>query len=654
MVGLSIDRGIQRVNLADRCRGGEEAWDEQATGEGIRRAFKQLAARVAATPPERQPVRVLFHFSGHGSQVPDQASGPDRDEDDGFDETLVPFDALEQGGEQDIRDDEINAFVQDVSQDGRAKMLLVLDCCHSGTGARGATRTRQLDRSAQQPTVSNVPLNRKKFPPNVVFLSACRAREVEPEFQDGDITYGLLTRFLVEVLSDELKVSQLSYDLLQRSIVSRYLSDRRVLQAPTPQIEADPDALRATVLGAGSDVDRPPYHEAVRESATTVRLKAGSFQNVTVGSVYELYDSPEKIASTDATSAAWLRITDVKATTSEGQTGRWDDEQSQFSKAELPAGFMQGYAVQRVHEPGDTTLKVKVVSADGGEALSADSVPPAITKSLSGDEKTSWLKWVSDDVTACDVVLRMDGDKGALFPGTGIGEVFQTNDHLPTSLRGGWGPIDLNTGQDLSPEPRSLVDLMRQIARARNLVSLAGSEAIREAPGYNVKLELLKVDYDFDNDQVKSATAWPPDSEDLPKVPNESVYAFRVRNDDPEGKPIYVSVLSISPSMGIEVVMPYLEEHVKLEAGESRDSDPYLCEAPFGEGQIIVLATREPTDFSFVAQADLPTGGAADLTDRILEEAYFQKSATRGRRLRRKSTDEATWRAEVLRLRFVP
>jgi len=70
---------------------------------------------------------------------------------------------------------------------------------------------------------------------------------------------------------------------------------------------------------------------------------------------------------------------------------------------------------------------------------------------------------------------------------------------------------------------------------------------------------------------------------------------------------------------------------------------------------------REPTDFRLVAQPDLlttrgapPTGGAGALTDRILEETYFQAPATRGRRLRRKSTAEATWRADELRLRFVP
>ena len=46
---------------------------------------------------------VVFHYSGHGSQLKDQ---PEGDETDGLDETLVPSDS-DRHGSKDIRDDEI-------------------------------------------------------------------------------------------------------------------------------------------------------------------------------------------------------------------------------------------------------------------------------------------------------------------------------------------------------------------------------------------------------------------------------------------------------------------------------------------------------------------------------------------------------------------
>eukprot|EP01062_Namystynia_karyoxenos_P069803 TRINITY_DN65259_c0_g1_i1.p1 TRINITY_DN65259_c0_g1~~TRINITY_DN65259_c0_g1_i1.p1 ORF type:complete len:549 (+),score=150.46 TRINITY_DN65259_c0_g1_i1:88-1734(+) len=68
---------------------------------------------------------LFFHFSGHGGQQVDE----DGDEDDGFDETLLPSD-WEQAGP--IVDDEL--FEKLVKPLPRGcKMTAVLDSCHSGT-----------------------------------------------------------------------------------------------------------------------------------------------------------------------------------------------------------------------------------------------------------------------------------------------------------------------------------------------------------------------------------------------------------------------------------------------------------------------------------------------------------------------------------------
>jgi len=70
---------------------------------------------------------LYFHFSGHGSQTKDL----DGDEEDGFDETICPQDYKTAGM---IVDDEIHAKLVEPLPAG-VHLQIVMDCCHSGTGA---------------------------------------------------------------------------------------------------------------------------------------------------------------------------------------------------------------------------------------------------------------------------------------------------------------------------------------------------------------------------------------------------------------------------------------------------------------------------------------------------------------------------------------
>eukprot|EP00923_Selenidium_pygospionis_P017325 GHVN01030425.1.p1 GENE.GHVN01030425.1~~GHVN01030425.1.p1 ORF type:complete len:456 (+),score=106.02 GHVN01030425.1:39-1370(+) len=68
---------------------------------------------------------LFFHFSGHGVRVPDENG----DEEDGFDESIVPVDYREEGV---IIDDLLNVLlVQDIPRG--ARLTVIMDCCHSGS-----------------------------------------------------------------------------------------------------------------------------------------------------------------------------------------------------------------------------------------------------------------------------------------------------------------------------------------------------------------------------------------------------------------------------------------------------------------------------------------------------------------------------------------
>lgn len=65
-----------------------------------------------------------FHYSGHGTYMTDKT----KDEDDGKDEVLVPLDHKKRGY---ITDDLIHKLVSELPN--RCKMIMIFDCCHSGT-----------------------------------------------------------------------------------------------------------------------------------------------------------------------------------------------------------------------------------------------------------------------------------------------------------------------------------------------------------------------------------------------------------------------------------------------------------------------------------------------------------------------------------------
>jgi hypothetical protein len=71
---------------------------------------------------------LVFHFSGHGSQVPDVEG----DEEDGKDEVICPFDFDWSTGL--IKDDDLAGLIAGMKKG--VHLEVILDSCHSGTGTR--------------------------------------------------------------------------------------------------------------------------------------------------------------------------------------------------------------------------------------------------------------------------------------------------------------------------------------------------------------------------------------------------------------------------------------------------------------------------------------------------------------------------------------
>lgn len=118
--------------------------NEQATREGILTAFEEHLIKQAKPGDV-----VVFHFSGHGSQIED----PDCDFSDCLNSTLVPIDAAlsfdflsQENVVPDIMGHTLFLLMEAIPTEN---VTFILDSCYSGGGTRGNFRVRSRDGGRQ-------------------------------------------------------------------------------------------------------------------------------------------------------------------------------------------------------------------------------------------------------------------------------------------------------------------------------------------------------------------------------------------------------------------------------------------------------------------------------------------------------------------------
>ena len=102
----------------------ERVADGDVTKENVTESWKWLLKDA------REGDRLVFHFSGHGSHTVDE----DGDEADGADELLCLADMDWDDSESYLLDDDLRRLTERVP--AGARLTVVLDCCHSGSGTR--------------------------------------------------------------------------------------------------------------------------------------------------------------------------------------------------------------------------------------------------------------------------------------------------------------------------------------------------------------------------------------------------------------------------------------------------------------------------------------------------------------------------------------
>ena len=187
--------------------------DKGATKAGISKALSVLASQCKVGDI------VYLHFSTHGQPFEDDNG----DEDDGWDESIVPVDAPieytkgKYEGENHLIDDELHKFCTRIRKAIGTKGMLyvVIDACHAGKASMGIEeevirgtkagftrsgkyyRPQKLERGNFYQIPSSTSLG------NVMFIEACRSYQVNKEIVEKGKYYGALSYYINQVLSNQ-------------------------------------------------------------------------------------------------------------------------------------------------------------------------------------------------------------------------------------------------------------------------------------------------------------------------------------------------------------------------------------------------------------------------------------------------------------------
>lgn len=404
---------------------------------------------------------ILFYFSGHGSQLPDDNG----DETDGLDETLCPADVAPGAVAQQIRDDEIAGWIEALQAKGVRDIVFVLDACHSGTATKsllvetGLSRPRYLEParllgrsllSRPAPPETAALGAELAEPDDAVLIAGCRSAQQANDARFDGAYHGALSYFLHAELQSAPPA--LTYGELMRAVRRRV---QAAFPTQTPQLEGPEDLA---VFGGAAAAAMPPFVVITRADADGVELAAGASAGVTVGSVYAVY--PREDQRLVGGGIARIEITAVNEHTARARP-LWGGEA-------LRAGCR---AVEESHHYPTEWLSVRL-----------DGAPAALRRAL---QSLDFVRLVDAEENA-DRVLRVRRANG------GLTAQVVTADGLPGRAFAGKNAAAL--AEALRPELESAY-LIKTLARLEN-----------PNPSFRVRLSIDREQhpvYYFDRDTIR-------------------------------------------------------------------------------------------------------------------------------------------------------
>jgi hypothetical protein len=647
----------------------------EGSDAGHRPTYANIMREILALAGRARPgSRVVIHFSGHGSQEPDQdPPEPDDPEPDGRDEILLPADFEARWDSQArkfvnaIVDDELRAWLAKFA-DG-VRLWVIVDACNSGSATRAGDETARIvpyddletsippdvlkrseERAADAPKSrggSGEP--REEVPARLVATYAALPTEPTIELKlpprqevrnDGDRQWhGLMTFAICRVLTNA--GSPLSYRELIQRVNVQYSSWGK--DAPTPLVEGlaqSDEVLGDKVLGR-----RPPI--LLRKRGLEMTVNAGTLQGLTGGTILGVYPPPGAAKPDELQGYVQIEEGSVGILASPVAPVAFAGRQAP-ELAALPDGARCQVAQVDV---GELALHVTVQAIPPKESTRDDAefrraaaevdrlretLKPLAAQAASPyrlvemPSQAGWVIEVGSDRTT--LIPKADLDLlAAIKPGKG-----RTPDGESSFKPRRFGPVP--PGEMSGPW---LDQRLRQIARVENLIKVTGNlqNNTLGAPGgpLDVKVELLW--HRDQNDFTGSPVKWSPDL----KMHGGDRISFRVLNQGDHS--VDVTILFIDSGYGVNPYLPAPNEVLNNRISPTKPLKGLrkrLGTATLGKERIVVLVTQakgEPRDFTIFVQPTLERARSVDVTrgettlatplGQVLSRALYRMEGTR-------------------------
>lgn len=394
--------------------------DGQAKRAAVIDAFHEHLGRARAGDV------ALFYFSGHGSQE----AAPEAFwhlEPDHLDETLVLWDSREEG-QWDLADKELAALLTGVAAQ-EPHILVVLDCCHSGSGTRAPLENGLASRRA--PTDTRLrPMNSFVFDParvdelvrsaeggrsalgdsgwsgaraKHVLLSGCRSNETSKEILHEGRQRGAMSAALEVAL--QRSGTAPTYRELHRQVSATV---RSTVRQQSPQLETSSAGELALPFLGGSVSALPPWF-AVTRTGSSWTMDGGRVHGVAAPSGAET--TKVGITDTSGEMVAWADVTQVRAGESVLTVTSGELDPARSYRASVVASPLPPLLVRIIDSPMDP--RVGATSAQPAPALRADSQSAAALRAALTERAEQGPALVTeatgDDVPAVEVAVEPGG-----------------------------------------------------------------------------------------------------------------------------------------------------------------------------------------------------------------------------------------------------
>jgi hypothetical protein len=569
--------------------------NEAATEAGIREAMERLVEDCGEGDV------VVFHFSGHGSQMAAKGDKPR-----GYDESIMPYDSGRENPKfpkqvkpRDIRDTEIQEWLARLSKK-TPHVTLIFDSCHSGSitrfggdSAEGGTRLRWVPPdplpagaapAARKPvdarSPAGVPGGSGWLKPGerYVLLAACAAEQGAYECTHAGERYGVFTFFLTREIEQELNGARgkLTYrDIWERVVVKV----NEQFQKQTPQLEGARDRVIFNV----EELAAMRYLLVTGREGEVVKLNGGAIHGLTAGSRWDVYPAGTKqIREADEERLGTIEITSVGPV----------DARARVILEPGPRTIAPGTrAVEAVYADPETRMSLRLAPAPNTYAQAVAELRQRLERSP--------LLEIEESAEGERAEVRIVFEDGAAAAGGAPAHV-QAGAGARWEVTDGSGLLMPRYEVAAPGNKERIKENLETIWRFKKILGLQHEKSTL----------LGKVDFTLLRKGLDGGWKEVPEGETPVYKAGDSI-AFRVVNRS--GALIHVSVLDLGLSKRIEVLYPPSLASEPIEVKRSGEpagaQNAGVLSVGVGEADEIELYFPEDLTFIAPAEANKPAGG---------------------------------------------